>query len=78
MQFNNDSYALWCTSRTRNGRMLLADVTGLGVVVGPLLQQRRPGGTNTVIGMLAWSVAPRAACHRFGVLSAARVPNQRP
>lgn len=53
MQPNNGSYALLCTSRTRNGRMLVADVTGLGVVVGPLLQQRRLGGTNTVIGMLA-------------------------
>lgn len=41
MQPNNDSYALWCASRTRNGSMLLADVTGLGGVVGPLLQQRR-------------------------------------
>lgn len=58
--------------------MLVADKTDLRIVGGPLLYERRLGGTDTVIGMLAWSVAPRTACHGFGVLSVAHASNQRP
>lgn len=75
---NNGFYAMWCISWARNRRLLVADVTNLSITVGLLLQQRRRGGTNTVIGMMAWSVAPLAACHLFGVLSVARAPNHRP
>lgn len=47
------------------GNLLVADVTRRRVVDGPRLQPRRLGGTYMVVGMLAWSLAPRAACHHL-------------